>query len=120
MEATLQRYSRCAVLRITGDLRLWDHGDTEQKLLKLVPADMVFPGNRLILSLGGLTNIDSLGIAALVKVLIACVKKQVGLCTVLPGGSAGHAIRSTRIFAAWPEFDSEDTALNQLVYGANS
>lgn len=120
MQATLEPLSRCAILRVSGDLRLWDHEDTEQRLLTLIPTDMSFPGNRLILSLGGLTNIDSLGITALVKILIACVKNQVGLCTVLPRGTAGQSIRSTRIFAAWPEFNNEDAALNQFAHHAAS
>lgn len=81
-------------------------------MLNLLPADMALPGNRLVLGLTGVTNIDSLGISALVRVLIACVKNNVGLGTVLPGGVAGQSIRSTRIFEAWPEFPSEDAALN--------
>jgi hypothetical protein len=32
---------------------------------------------------------------------------------VLPRGVAGQSIRSTRIFAGWPEFVSEDAALKQ-------
>ena len=101
------------MLRVAGDLRLWDHEEAEHQLLKELPADMSFPGNRLVLGLAGLTHIDSLGITVLVKVVIACVKKHVAIGTVLPPGTAGQSIRSTRIFAAWPEFKSEDAALTQ-------
>ena len=100
MEASLQQHSHCSVLRVAGDLRLWDHEADEHELLKLLPPDMVFPGSRLILGLAGLTHIDSLGITLLVKIVILCTRSHVGICTVLPGGTAGQSIRSTRIFAA--------------------
>jgi anti-anti-sigma factor len=120
MEAHLQHHAGCAILRISGDLRLWDHNDAAKELLKQLPADMALPGNRLVLDLAGVDHIDSLGITALVKVLIACVKSNVGICTVMPGGTAGQSIRSTRIFAAWPEFASEEDALNQFAQQAAS
>src|ERR1051326_493118 len=114
MEATLHAQARCAVLRVSGDLRLWDHNDVAKELLKQLPTDMALPGHRLVLNIGELTHIDSLGIGALVKVVIACVKNNVGICTVMPGGAAGQSIRSTRIFAAWPEFASEEAVLEQF------
>jgi anti-anti-sigma regulatory factor len=114
METNLKLENGYAVLRVSGDLRLWDRRGAEQELLKLLPDDAALPGNRLLLNLADLTHIDSLGISALVRVVIACVKKSVGVGTILPGGTAGHSIRSTRIFAAWPEFDSEAAAVNQF------
>ena len=119
MQASLHSYDRCAVLRVSGDLRLWDHSAADQEMLKLVPADKPLPGNRLVLNLTGLTHIDSLGITALVKVVIGCVKRDVAIGTILPSGAAGQSIRSTRIFAAWPEFASEDAALDQFVQAAS-
>lgn len=120
MEATLHTHARCAVLRVSGDLRLWDHAGADKELLKPLPADMSLPGSRLILNLALVDHIDSLGITALVKVLIACVKNNVGIATVMPGGTAGQSIRSTRIFAAWPEFVSEEAALDQFAQHAAS
>ena len=120
MQASLQRHSHCAVLRVSGDLRLWNHEPEEQEVLKLLPADMVLPGKRLVLGLAGLTHIDSLGITALVKIVILCTKNQVGVCTVLPGGAPGQALRATRIFESWPEFKSEDAALTQFAEHAAS
>ena len=119
MQASLQSHDGCAVLRVVGDLRLWDHAGVEHEMLKLVPPDKPLPGNRLVLNLTGLTHIDSLGITALVKVVIGCVKREVGIGTILPSGTAGQSIRSTRIFAAWPEFENEDAALRQFAQAAS-
>lgn len=113
MQVSLHRHTNCAVLRVSGDLRIWNHETDEQELLKLLPAGMTLPGNRLVLSLADVTHIDSLGITVLVKVVILCTKNHIDFCTVLPPGTAGVAIRSTRIFAAWPEFKNEDDAVNQ-------
>jgi hypothetical protein len=55
-----------------------------------------------------------------VKVVITCTRRNVGIATVLPGGTAGQSIRSTRIFAGWPEFDSEAAALEQFAKHATS
>ena len=120
MEATLHNLANCSVLRVSGDMRVWKNEKDEQDLFKLFPAEMSFPGNRLVLSLAGLTNIDSLGITLLVKIVILCTRKNVAICTVLPGRTAGQSIRSTRIFAAWPEFKTEDAAVNQVAEGAAS
>lgn len=120
MEAALHKHDRCAVLRVSGDLRLWDHVAVEQELLKQIPADKPLPGNRLVLNLAGLTHIDSLGITVLVKLVISCVKREIGIGAILPAGTAGQSIRSTRIFAAWPNFESEEAALNQFAESAAS
>ena len=114
MQASLQLLPHCAVLRVSGDLRIWNHERDEEELLKVLPADMALPGNRLVLSLADVTHVDSLGITVLVKIVILCTRKQIGICTVMPAGTAGVAIRSTRIFSAWPEFDSESAAVTQL------
>ena len=113
MQASLQRHAHCAVLRVSGDLRVWNHETDEQELLKSLPADMAVPGNRLVLSLADVMHIDSLGITVLVKIVILCTKNHVDICTVLPAGTAGTAIRSTRIFASWPEFESEAAAITR-------
>jgi anti-anti-sigma regulatory factor len=47
-------------------MRLWSHREAEEHLLHLLPPDMVLPGNRLVLGLGGVTQIDSLDIGVLV------------------------------------------------------
>jgi Anti-anti-sigma regulatory factor (antagonist of anti-sigma factor) len=79
METNLKLENGYAVLRVSGDLRLWDRRGAEQELLKLLPDDAALPGNRLLLNLADLTHVDSLGISALVRVVIACVKKSVGV-----------------------------------------
>lgn len=119
MQVILQPHPHCAVLRVSGDLRVWNHERDEQELLTLLPADMKLPGNRLVLSLADVTHIDSLGITVLVKVVILCTRNHVDICTVLPRGTAGAAIRSTRIFAAWPDFESEQVALTQSQHAAS-
>lgn len=120
MQASLQRHPHCAVLRVSGDLRIWNHERDEQEILKLLPADGSLPANRLVLSLAGVDHIDSLGITVLVKVVILCTKNHVDIFTVLPGGTAGVAIRSTRIFAAWPECESEHDAITRCAQHAAS
>jgi anti-anti-sigma factor len=120
MQASLERHDHCSVLRVAGDLRMWNHEESERDLLKALPADMSVPGKRLVLGLSGLTHIDSLGITVLVKIVILCTRNSVSICTVLPKGTAGESIRSTRIFSAWPEYKSEDAAVSEFAQQAAS
>ena len=74
----------------------------------------------MVLNLAGVGHIDSLGISSLVKVIVTCTRNNVGIATVLPSGTAGKVIRLTRIFAAWPEFATEEVALEQFARGPAS
>jgi hypothetical protein len=119
MEANLERHPGSLLLRISGDVRLWTDESAERELLTLFPDDIKIPERRLILSAGGITHIDTRGIAALVRIVMVCAKRNACMRTVLPrNNAAGEAIRRTRIFAAWPEFRSEEDALKELARGA--
>lgn len=109
--ASIERQPACLLLRIAGDFRLWNHPEREEELLKLLPQDVEVPGGHIVLSLQGITHIDSRGIGALVRVPIACTKRNLRLSVVLPSGLPGIAVTRTRIFSLWPQFENEVAAL---------
>ena len=69
---------------------------------------------QLILSLGGITRLDTAGIRPLVRVVIECTKRNISPKVVLPAGVAGQALRQLHIFDAWPEFPDEVSAVKSL------
>lgn len=99
------------MLRVRGDSRLWGKGDVEQQLLKTFRSGLESTPAQVVLSLAPISSIDTLGIAALVRVLIECSKRQIDLKVVMPPGAAGDALRCVRVFEPWPEFADEKAAI---------
>ncbi len=83
----------------------------QDHFVNLLRSSLETPRNEVILSLQGLTHVDTMGISALVRVPIECAKRSIGLKVVLPSGVAGLALESIRIFHAWPNFSDEASAL---------
>jgi anti-anti-sigma regulatory factor len=111
MEVELERHPRFLLLRISGDLRLWSHPHTEERLLGLLYAALEEKTERVLLSLRGLTLIDSLGIAALVRVPISCLRRSLDVKVVMPAGAPGEALKQLGIFWAWPVYEDEAAAV---------
>src|ERR1051326_1624251 len=110
MEISTVRISGSLVVRASGDLRIWGHEAENDHLLNLLRAESDLP-KQVILNLSQLTRVDSMGIGSLVRVVIECAKRDVGLKVVMPSGVAGEAIRCVRIFEAYPEFADEAAAI---------
>ena len=101
-------------------MRLWGNSEHEENLLKVFRSGMDQKPSQLVLSLSGLSNLDTLGIAALVRVLIECGKRKVELKVVMPPGAPGEALRCVRVFEPWPEFKEEKAAVEAAQSRASS
>ena len=71
------------------------------------------PPGRLVMSLTGVDNLDTLGISCLVKIMIDCSKHQIELRLVMPAGVAAEAVRRVRIFEPSLVFPDEQSALQE-------
>ncbi len=111
MKAELDKHPGFLVLRLKGNMRLWGNAEIEEDLLKTFRSGLDASPSQLVLSLAGLTNLDTLGIAALVRILIECTKRKLDLKVVMPPGAAGEALKCVRVFEPWPEFKEEAAAV---------
>ncbi len=110
MNVELESHPGFLLLRVAGDLRLWGKQGQESPLGTL-HSQLEDAPERLVLNLTGVTNVDSLGIGAIVRMLIPCYKRHMDLKVVLPAGLAGEALRRVHVFDAWPEFPQEAEAI---------
>ena len=110
METEAVTYPAGVVLRVRGPMRLWGQPDAETRLLELLRSNVSDQTTELILNLAGVANIDTMGISALVRVLIECTKRHIRLKVILPSGVAGESVRRVRIFEAWPAYSDEESA----------
>lgn len=111
MEVETQNHPDYLVLRMFGDLRLWscgDHGAHVRERLESALADDQL--KRVVLNLKGVTAIDSLGIAALARIPIACLRRSIDIKIVMPLGVPGNALNQVGIFWAWKVFEDEPAA----------
>jgi anti-anti-sigma regulatory factor len=99
------------VLRVSGNMRIWGRQELEKELLETFRSALDSSPAQLVLNLAPVTAIDTLGIAALVRVLIECSRRQMELKIIMPPGTPGEAIRCVRVFEPWPEFKSESEAV---------
>lgn len=111
METEIEQHQGFLVLRLKGNMRLWGRHEMEEKLLEEFRAAVGDATSQVILSLKGLTSVDTLGIAALVRVLIECTKRKMDIKVVMPGGMPGEALRCVRIFEPWPGFNDDSAAI---------
>ena len=99
------------MLRVSGNMRIWGRQELEKELLETFRSALDGSPAQLVLNLAPVTAIDTLGIAALVRVLIECSRRQMELKLIMPPGTPGEAIRCVRVFEPWPEFKSEPEAV---------
>ena len=111
MEVQVERRSGCLVLRVIGDLRLWNCAEAEEELLATIRSSLEEPPPRVVLNLQAVNHLDTRGIWGLVPVLVGCSKKKIGLRVIFPPGVPGEALRRVRIFEPWPEFSDENAAI---------
>ena len=111
MEAELERRGECLILRVKGDMLLWSKPEQAESLQEKLHSGLDDPPAHLVLSLGGVTHVDTRGIMALAPVLEQCSKRKIGLKVVMPSGVAAEPLHYVRIFAPWPSFPNETAAL---------
>ncbi len=111
MQVQAERHPGLLVFRIAGDLRLWNHPEAEARLQTALRSGLKEAPEQLVLNLGGLTHLDSLGIGSLVRIAAHCAREQIGLRVVMPSGITGEVLTQIRVFAGWPTFADEPTAL---------
>ena len=111
MEIQWETGSSTSFLRISGDVRLWGRAEEESRILGVFRAleGLVGP---VLLNLSGITYLDSLGVGALVRVPVECVKRGIEVKIILPQGVLGQALRALRVFEGWPRFPDEGSALH--------
>jgi len=112
VEVQLERNQKYLLLRVSGDLRLAGQPQVQETLLMTFLSGLAGSvPQHLVLSLRGLTHLDSSGVRALVRVAAECSNRQIGVRVVLPPGAPGDVLRLTRVFERWPTFDEEAAAL---------
>ena len=111
MEIEIENLSENTVLRVAGDVRLRGHPREEERLVWTLRSHSHVL-EHLILNLSEVSSVDSLGVGALVRVLLECAKRQVELKVVLPSGLPGEAIRRLQIFEGCPSFENETLAIH--------
>lgn len=111
VETQLERHAGFVILRVSGDLRLWGRSERGDELVNILRSGMQDHPSRVVLNLRGLTNVDSMGISALVRIPVECGRQKLGLHVVLPSGIAGHALERVRILDGWPSYNDEAAAI---------
>lgn len=111
MESELEKQQDCVVLRLKGDVRLWGRPEVEKDLLEKFRGALDDSSKAVVLNLSRVNYLDTMGIAALVRVLIECSKRKLALKVVMPAGVPGESLRRVRIFEPWPAFHDEAAAL---------
>ena len=109
MDISFDNSSGTFILRVSGDMRLWSREEGSQRLVEVLRARRQLP-KRMILNLADVEYIDSLGVGALVRVLVECTTHQIDLKIVLPTGPAVRVLELVHIFDACPTFADEAAA----------
>lgn len=107
MNIELQRRPEFLLVRVEGDLRLWNRSQEEEHLLTAFRTALGDSGCPIVLGLRGITRIDSLGIATLVRLLIWCGKGGVALSVVMPRGLPREVLDRVGVFGGWQQLEEE-------------
>lgn len=111
MRIELERRTDCQFVRLSGDLRFWNHAEQEEKVLAAFATSLENTPREVLLNLAEVTAIDSRGISTIVRLPARCAQHNIYLKIVMPRGVPGEAIRRVRVFDAWPTFDEESSAV---------
>ncbi len=114
LEVQAERHPEFLLLRVKGDLRLWNNAEAEIGLLRAIKSELASSPKQLLMSLSEVKHLDTRGIRAMVHVLVECCKLKIEFKVVMPLGVPGQALAFTRIFEAWPRFSDEAEALRTL------
>jgi anti-anti-sigma factor len=114
MNISFEVSSDIFILRVSGDMRIWGSREAEQlRLVKLLRSQENLP-KRMVLNLGDVKQIDSLGVGALARVVVECGKQEIHLSVVMPPGIPGKVLKLVHIFDSWPAFPDEASAVQAL------
>lgn len=111
VEIQLEPYVHFLLLRVSGDLRIWDRPELEKQLQQGFQSVFDSEQKLLILSLRGLSHIDSHAIGMLARFLAGCERRQVAVNIVTPAGVPEAALRIVRILTGFTKFDDEAMAM---------
>jgi len=114
LEAEFEKHDGYLLARIKGDVRLWGRSDVEKDVLERFRNSVAEDTKHLVLNLSRISYLDTMGIAAMVRILIECSKRKLELKLVLPGGVPGESLRRVRIFEPWPSYHDEAAAVRAL------
>ncbi len=114
MEIEADRRPNCLILRISGDLRMWDNLDREKGFWKTLQDNVDSAEGQIILNLSRISDIDSRAIGSLVQIPVDCRRRDLKLSVVLPPGLPGLAIQRTHIFTNCGFFEDEDAAVSAV------
>jgi len=111
VDIQLEQCVGVVVLRVAGDMRLWGRPEEKNRLLETFQSGLHEVRTPLVLSLGDLRFVDTMGIATLVDLLKKCSAQGIIIRAVLPVGVAGQALRAIRIFERYRNFPDEQAAI---------
>lgn len=114
MEAEFEKHDGYLLLRVKGDVRLWGRSDIEKDMLERFHNAVAEDTKHLVLNLARISYLDTMGIAAMVRILIECSKRKIDLKLVMPGGVPGESLRRVRIFEPWPAYPDEAAAIRAV------
>ncbi len=92
MQIALGMLGEAPVVRLSGDMRLWGKQGLEDKIRDAVYALVVKEKKQVVLSLAGVTHIDSRGIGCLARCLATACKNHAVLHLV----ASGHVLKTLR------------------------
>ncbi len=110
LEVQLERHPAFLLMRVKGDLRLWNNATAEEGLLRGFKSSLCDSPKQLVLSLRAVKYLDTRGICALVQLLVECARQRAEIKVVMPPGMPGQALKYVRIFEHWARFEDEATA----------
>lgn len=111
MEIRIEPYANFLLLRVSGDMRVWDRLQDENDLQQGFQAVFDSGQKLLILSLRGLSHIDSHAIGLLARFLAGCERREIAVNVVTPAGVPEAALRIVRILTGFTKFDDEGMAM---------
>jgi anti-anti-sigma factor len=109
MDISFDSSSGTFILRVSGDMRLWSREEGSDRLVEVLRARRQLP-KQLIFNLADVECIDSLGVGALVRVLVECTKQDIDLKIVMPRGPAIRVLELVHIFDGCATFADEAAA----------
>lgn len=108
MPVEIEQRPTHTLIRVAGDVRLWNHPEREKDIFEKVIAEIEHDRKRrLVLNLKGIRYVDTRGICVFVRILARCVREGIDLQVVMPTGLAGDALRRIRIFETCVELPDE-------------
>ena len=113
MELTVDLAAAVPIVRITGDMRLWGKQELSDHIRESLHALMAQKHTRIVVSLAGVTRIDSRGIGCLARCHATAIINNTDISLVVKPGQVLDALRQLNFVRLYPVFPDEATALAQ-------